>query len=140
MPRMIEALDKDLNTPAALAIIGEVGKAANEIVVFTTKAKDPAKATAGRALAKAAHEALYVTCRMLGLLSVTPRAFFERTKAQRLGNRGLDPAVIEAKVVERSAARAAKDFARGDVLRKELIEMGVEVLDSPGGSTWKVTL
>jgi cysteinyl-tRNA synthetase len=138
--KVLAALDRDLNTPAALAVLGELGKAANEVAVFTTKATDAVKAAAGRKLAGAAREALLGACKTLGLLAVTPRVFFERTKAQRLKNRELDPAVIDAKVRERTEARAAREFARGDVIRKELIDMGVEVLDSPVGSTWKVTL
>jgi cysteinyl-tRNA synthetase len=39
-------------------------------------------------------------------------------------------------------ARAAKDFARADVLRAELTALGVELQDVPGGggTTWRVTI
>ena len=40
---------------------------------------------------------------------------------------------------ERTAARAAKDFAKADALRAELAAGSVEVLDTPGGVDWKVT-
>jgi cysteinyl-tRNA synthetase len=35
---------------------------------------------------------------------------------------------------ERDAARAAKDFARSDSLRDQLIELGYEVADTPAGT------
>jgi cysteinyl-tRNA synthetase len=138
---VLTALDKDLNTPQALAILGELGKAANEVVVFTAKAKkDPVKAASGRRLAKAAEAALLLAVKPLGLLLASSATFFERTRAQRLHNRGLDAVSIEAKVEERGAARVAKDFARSDAIRKELTELGVEILDAPEGTTWKVGL
>jgi len=138
--RVLAALDKDLSTPAALAVLGELGKAANEVAVFTTKSKDAAKTAAGKALAAEAKKALVLATKPLGLLSVSPEVFFERTKAQRLDNRGLDASVIEAKVKARTEARAAKEWAKSDELRRELADMGVLVLDGPSTSTWKVTI
>ena len=43
-----------------------------------------------------------------------------------------DPAVI-AKLEERRAARAAKDFARSDKIRDELLAMGYAIKDVAGG-------
>jgi cysteinyl-tRNA synthetase len=48
------------------------------------------------------------------------------------------PAEIDARLAERTAARAAKDFARGDALRKGLEALGIEVADAPEGTTWRV--
>jgi len=139
--KVLSALDKDLNTPAALAVLGELGKAANEVIVFTTKAKkDPAKAAAGRKLAGAAITALRAAVKPLGLMLAEPRVFFERTRAQRLATKGLDAAMLDAKVRERNEARATKDFARADALRKELLELGVEILDGVEGSSWKLAI
>ena len=48
-------------------------------------------------------------------------------------------AEIEAKLAARKDARAAKDFARSDALRDELIAQGVEVMDGdPLGWEWKL--
>ena len=43
-----------------------------------------------------------------------------------------------AKIAERTAARAAKDYARGDAMRDELAAIGVALLDAPGGTDWSV--
>jgi cysteinyl-tRNA synthetase len=137
--KVLSALDKDVNTPGALAVLGELGKAANEVAVFTSKAKkDPAKVMAGRKLAKAAVASIEAAVKPLGILLAPPATFFDRTRAQRLANKNLDATSIDDKVRERSLARAAKDFARGDVLRKELTELGIEITDGAEGSTWKV--
>ncbi len=48
-------------------------------------------------------------------------------------------AEIEARLTQRKEARAAKDFARSDALRDELIGAGVEVMDGdPIGWDWRV--
>jgi cysteinyl-tRNA synthetase len=48
---------------------------------------------------------------------------------------------IEARLAERQAARAARDFAAADVIRQELAEAGVEVMDGdPLGWDWRIDL
>jgi cysteinyl-tRNA synthetase len=51
----------------------------------------------------------------------------------------LDDAAIEARLVERRAARAARDFPRSDAIRDELAADGVEVMDGDAlGWDWKL--
>jgi cysteinyl-tRNA synthetase len=136
---VLEALDRDLNTPQALSVIAELGKAANEIVMqFPKLKKDPAKAEAVRGLAAKAVRSLAAACAPLGLMQAEPEAYWARTRARRLSQRGLDAAAIDRKVEARAEARKAKDFARADALRKELGELGVEVFDAGEASTWKI--
>jgi cysteinyl-tRNA synthetase len=50
-------------------------------------------------------------------------------------------AEIEAALAERREARAAKDFARSDAIRDDLIARGVEVMDGdPLGWDWRIEL
>jgi cysteinyl-tRNA synthetase len=44
---------------------------------------------------------------------------------------------VDALIAERVAARDAKDWGRADAIRDELDDLGVEVMDSPQGSTWR---
>ncbi|MCW5834454.1 MAG: cysteine--tRNA ligase [Labilithrix sp.] len=139
--RMLEALDRDLNTPVALSVLAELGKAGNEIVMQAPKMKkDPAKHEAVRKLAASAVRALAAACAPLGLMQAEPEAYWKRTKARRLRLRGLAAADIDAKVAARTEARKAKDFAKADAIRKELAAVGVEVFDAADGSSWKITL
>jgi cysteinyl-tRNA synthetase len=48
-----------------------------------------------------------------------------------------EAARIQSLVDERTRARQSKDWARSDQIRAELTALGVTVLDSPQGSTWK---
>ena len=49
----------------------------------------------------------------------------------------VDPALIGAKIAEREEARANKDWDAADRIRDELLEMNIEIKDSPEGTTWK---
>ena len=44
---------------------------------------------------------------------------------------------IEALIAERQAARKAKDFARADAIRDELLEKGIILKDTREGVKWK---
>jgi len=139
--RLLEALDRDLNTPVALSVLAELGKAGNEIVMQVPRMKkDLAQNAAVRGLAAKAAHAVSAACAPLGLMQASSEAYWMRTKERRLRLRGLDAAAIDQKVQVRAEARKAKDFAKADELRKELGSLGIEVADSGDTSTWKVTL
>ncbi len=44
---------------------------------------------------------------------------------------------IESLLAGRNAARAARDFAQSDALRRQLLALGVELKDTPAGTTWR---
>jgi cysteinyl-tRNA synthetase len=132
---LLTALDKDLNTPQALAIVADLAKAGNEIATYALKKKTD---SSGHALAARAADVLVSSCEVLGLLLSPVDAFAARTREQRLRIRSLDPAAIDAKVREREEARAAKDFARADRLRSEVEALGIEVSDGESGTQWRV--
>lgn len=44
---------------------------------------------------------------------------------------------LKAKIAERVEAKAAKDYARADVLRDEIADEGIELLDSADGVKWQ---
>ncbi|OYV32856.1 MAG: cysteine--tRNA ligase, partial [Acidocella sp. 20-61-6] len=99
----------DLNTPGAIAGLHGLADAA----------------LAGDAAAAAG---LLAAGRVLGLFNVSPDAWFQGAG---------DAAKIEGLIAERKAARAAKDFARADEIRKSLEADGVVLEDTPAGTTWR---
>ncbi|HVY48543.1 MAG TPA: DALR domain-containing protein, partial [Minicystis sp.] len=139
--RVDAALDDDLDTPAALAVVGEVAKAANELVDLVQKRKkDQELARVAPFVARALHEALLSASEPLGLLRADPEEYVGRTQEQRLRLLGLSPEAIEERLEARAAARRDKDFAKGDAIRKELEAQGIEVADTPSGTTWRATV
>ncbi len=50
----------------------------------------------------------------------------------------VDEGWVLTKIGERTEAKKAKDFARADAIRKEVDDAGVELRDTPEGTTWRV--
>ena len=68
--------------------------------------------------------------KLLGLLTKTPKEWEQ-------GGDVDENARIDGLVQARIDARAAKDWAEADRIRKALAEEGVEIMDGPAGSTWR---
>jgi cysteinyl-tRNA synthetase len=114
-PALVEALEDDLNTPRALAVL-------HELLGRLNRAKH------GQAPELAAR--LKASAALLGLLQASPDDWLR-------GARGADDGVIDALIQERLAARKARDFARADAIRDQLAADGIILEDGPGGTTWR---
>jgi cysteinyl-tRNA synthetase len=129
-----EAMDDDFNTADALGRLGDAFVLANDLL---DKPKVTDKAAVRRSLARLRAD-IAKTGAVLGLWQRDARAVVAGRRDARAKAKGIDQAKVEALIVARNDARKAKDFARADVVRNELKELGVEIMDNPGGTTWKV--
>jgi cysteinyl-tRNA synthetase len=127
------ALDDDFNTPAVLAILAEAFTAANALADRKGKKTPEQRAE----LARFARDARVVG-RELGIIGRHPADALMALRDRAARRRGIDQAFVERRIAERAEARKARDFARSDAIRGELLAMGVAVLDGPSGTTWKV--
>jgi cysteinyl-tRNA synthetase len=75
---------------------------------------------------------------VLGLFLMPSADFLTQLKASRVRRRKIDTDLIETRLKERQEARAAKDFARSDAIRDELLALGVTIQDTPQGAQWDV--
>jgi cysteinyl-tRNA synthetase len=127
-------MDDDFNTAGALAALSGLFAELNELL---DKPPVPDRAMVLRTLV--ALRALVPTMgAVLGILGSPPATWLERRRDRLVQQRGLDRPRIEALIGERAEARKAKDFARADATRDELLALGVELRDGPGGTRWKV--
>jgi cysteinyl-tRNA synthetase len=132
--RLKQALDDDLNTPVALAHTAALLKHVNELC-------DRAQGKRGRlprAALVAAQQAFEAMSRALGIGAQQPTQFLTRVRNRRARALGIETAAVEAQIAERAEARSNKDFARSDQLRDALVARGVELLDGPEGTTWRL--
>lgn len=114
----LAAMDDDLNTPKAIAVMMALATQAN----IATEPQEQARCK-GWLLACGAE---------LGLLTQTPAAWFSTA-----GAGGLDVARIEALIAARNAARARKDWATADRVRDEIAALGVSIQDGAHGTQWR---
>jgi len=128
--RFCEAMDDDFNTALAIGHLFEGVRALNRLLA----ADSPTLAEA----IVAGRDTLLRLGGVLGLFGSVPGEWLARQGERRLAASGLDAAVIEGLIAERLTARKNRDFARADQIRDELAAKGVQLLDSPQGTTWKV--
>jgi len=125
--RFAAAMDDDLNTSAALAVLFELAKPlrglANRI--------ERGDASAQGELEQASHQQQLAL--LLELADVVGLQH-EGAESNASGG-GPSDAEIEAQIEARKAAKAAKDFAAADRIRDELKTQGIELIDKPGGLT-----
>jgi cysteinyl-tRNA synthetase len=117
---VMEALSDDLNTPLTIAELHALrGRAA-------AGGEDDRANFAG-------------SLRFLGFLSESAGQWESRKQQAS----GVDAARVAGLIGERTAARAAKDFAASDRIRDELVAMGIVIKDGKGAdgkpvTTWEV--
>jgi len=67
-----------------------------------------------------------------------PADFLMGRRTRLCQRRKIDAQAVEASIVERTQARADKNFQRADEIRATLKTQGVELMDGPKGTTWRV--
>jgi cysteinyl-tRNA synthetase len=111
-PRFEKAMDDDFNTPQALGVLFDFGRALAE-------ARDRRSGSPGALVAGVAE--LAQLARVLGLFG----------RDAPVGGPGGD---VERLVAARGEARARRDFKRADELRDEIARLGWLVEDTPAGA------
>jgi cysteinyl-tRNA synthetase len=134
VPAAREALADDFNTPVVLAAMHAAAQLANRLLA---EAKGIDKQVRRRTLARIGRD-LRTVGGAVGVLENTPDAYLAGRRDRLVRQRGIDVARVEQLLADRTAARAAKDFGRSDALRTELGALGVDVLDTPQGTSWSV--
>ena len=118
-----DAMDDDLGTPAAVAVLYDAVREGNRQLA----AGESADATAGQVRA------------MLDVLGLDPAD--PGWPSGGGGDAKLTAAVdvlVAALLEQRAEARAAKDFAAADAIRDRIKAAGIEIEDTPDGPKWTI--
>jgi len=118
--KFVAAMDDDLGTPAAVAVIHDVVREGN--VAVSTRDEDTAASLAGQVRA------------MLDVLGLDAADFPAEARRDDDALRAAMGYVLQA----RADARAAKDWARADQIRDEMAAAGVTIEDTPDGPKWSI--
>ncbi len=134
------SMDDDFNTAKAVAAIGESMKYINELCDM--KAKAVKKLKGGRdswrkTVFSVANDLLTV-CNVLNICTKEPSEALIEMRNHSAKQKNIDIETVDAKIKERLQARADKNWAASDAVRDELLAMGVELRDGPGGTQWSV--
>ncbi|HEX9069487.1 MAG TPA: cysteine--tRNA ligase [Ktedonobacterales bacterium] len=125
----ITAMDDDLNTSVAMAVLDDLVRAANTYI-GTITGDEPTPEALGTLLA--ARDSIDSLADILGIELVEEEDEGSALSAD-------DVSAIEDLVGQRTAARAVKNWAEADRIRKVLLDgYDVEVKDTPQGPTWSV--
>lgn len=119
---LLEALSDDYNISKALSIIEEMLSLSNEYLDKNPKDKAYKLAISGN---------LACIEYLLGLGGKDPTLYFQ------LGLTEQEKQDIESKLKLRTEAKAQKNYALADSIRNELHNQGIEIMDTPQGSTWE---
>ena len=117
--RFEAAMDDDLNTPEAMAVLHQLAGDLN-------KEKDSARAAT---LANT----LSALGQRLGIMTQKAEAALKGRSEQG----GLSDDAIDQLIAERQSARTNKDFARSDEIRDELAANGIVLEDAGGSTSWR---
>ncbi|WP_432477590.1 cysteine--tRNA ligase [Nocardioides sp. GXQ0305] len=116
------AMDDDLGTPAAIAVLHDTVREGNRLLT-----SGPSQELTSRVLE---------VREMLDVLGLDPADFADSRGDEKLV--GVVDALVAGLLDERAQARADKDWARADAIRDRLKTAGVEIEDTPDGPKWSV--
>ncbi|MBN1771172.1 MAG: cysteine--tRNA ligase [Deltaproteobacteria bacterium] len=128
------ALADDLNHAEALGHLATLQRTAND---FLDRAKEHPPA-ARLAAVRRLREALATAAGVLGVFERDADGALGGIGACGLRRVGVPVAELDDAIRRRTEARRTKDFAAADRIRAELLERGIELMDAPGGTEWRV--
>jgi cysteinyl-tRNA synthetase len=130
--RFCEAMDDDFNTALAIAHVFDLVRSVNRVLAEKSSEESAV------ALLQTVKAEVGRIAGVLGVMTSTPADYQSRIRSRKSADLAVPVAEIERLVAERSAARKTRDFKRSDEIRDMLLANGIELLDGPGGTEWRV--
>ena len=109
-----DVMSDDFNTPEALSVLFKLAHAINKTPTLALKLT------------------LMHLGGVLGLLKMNPKDFLQASRDN------VDAVYVEEMIQRRKQARLDKNWALADELRDTLLAEGIDLLDGPEGTTWRI--
>ena len=132
--RFQKAMDDDFNTAQGLGILFDAARIINKICQQLPLKPSPADIN----LLKDAGILIKKLAGIMGLLQEDAGEYLQQQKATLLKGLAISEQEILGLIQERKDARTAKDWARGDNIRDQLLAKGIELKDGASGTTWEI--
>ena len=126
--RFVAAMDDDLNTSAALAVLFELAK---PLRALANRLERGDQAASAEMSAETMQQRGTLLRELAGVLGLKAEADTEPAG----DSTGPSDGEIDALIEQRRTAKAARDFAVADRIRDALKAQGIELIDRPGGIT-----
>jgi cysteinyl-tRNA synthetase len=123
-PSFAAAMNDDINTSAALAVVHDTIREGNTALAAGDEPGIRGALTAVRA--------------MLGVLGLDPLDEAWRAKDDKGDLKPVVDALVKLALEQRAQARTRKDWAAADAVRDQLKNAGIQVEDTPAGPRWTV--
>nr|XP_016500551.1 PREDICTED: cysteine--tRNA ligase, chloroplastic/mitochondrial-like [Nicotiana tabacum] len=127
------SMSDDLHTPVALAAMSDPLKLINDLLHTRKGKKQGLRIESLAALEKTIRSGLEI----LGLVPTSYEEALHELREKSLKRAKLTEDQVRQKITERDTARQNKEYERSDAIRKELAAVGIALMDSPEGTTWR---
>ncbi len=127
--RFVHAMDDDINTSSALAVLFEIARPLRSMTNRLQRGDSQQTINLDRENLYKRWLILVELANVLGLEAEDLSSFSCHPKDD------VDVLKIEEAIVERNKAKSNRDYQRADKIRTDLRDIGVELIDKPGGIT-----
>ncbi|KAK7351370.1 hypothetical protein VNO77_10770 [Canavalia gladiata] len=132
----LTSMADDLHTPVVLAGLSDPLKSINDLLHTRKGKKQQFRVESLAALEKSIRNVMTV----LGLVPASYSEVLQQLREKALKRANLTEDEVLQKIEERAAARVQKEYAKSDAIRKDLAVLGITLMDSPNGTTWRPTI
>ncbi|KAL5786022.1 hypothetical protein ACOSQ2_008414 [Xanthoceras sorbifolium] len=129
----VVSMSDDLHTPGVLAALSDPLKTINDLLHTRKGKKQAMRLESLAALEKIIRNVLTV----LGLMPTSYSEILQELREKALKRAKLTEDQVLLKIEERTAARKNKEYEKSDAIRKDLAAVGIALMDSPEGTTWR---